>query len=83
MKFLLGFAIGMGLAVLLAPAPGEVTRHRLFARVQKKTREKAMEIADISQEKAGQIGEDIGRRVAEAAVQAVKEDLLSGEGKTA
>jgi gas vesicle protein len=83
MKFLLGFAIGMGLAVLFAPAPGEVTRHRLLARVQKKTREKAMEIADISQEKAGQIGEDIGRRVAEAAVQAVKEDLLSGEGKTA
>ena len=83
MKFLLGFAIGLGLAVLFAPASGEETRQRLISKVENKTREKAMEIANISQEKAGQVGEDIGRRVTEAAVQAVKENLISDQGKTA
>lgn len=83
MKFLFGFAIGLGLAVLFAPASGEQTRQRLLSKVESKTREKAIEIADISQEKAGQIGEDIGRRVAESAVQAIKDDLLTDKGKTA
>jgi gas vesicle protein len=83
MKFLLGFAVGLGLGLLFAPASGEETRRRLISKMENKTRGKATGIADISQEKAGQVGEDIGRRVAEAAVQAVKDDLLSDKGKTA
>ena len=81
MKFLFGFAIGVALGMLYAPAPGEETRSRLFQKGEHLMRQKAIDVANITKEKAGEVGGRIGRRAAEAAVEAVKEEVL--DDKTA
>lgn len=79
MKFVLGFAIGVGLALILAPAPGIETRRRLLERMRELGQlpeKKAEEFADTAKQKAGDLGGRIGREAAEAAVDAVKNDVL-------
>jgi len=75
MKFLLGFAIGFGGALLLAPARGEETRQRLMEKAQRvantsksKMDETVQQFSDAAREKAGEIGSEVGRRAAEAVV---------------
>lgn len=79
MKFLLGFGIGIGLAMLFAPASGEEIRGRILDKAEELAdlpRKKAAQMADVSKEKAGQVGADVGRRAAEAAVEAVKDNVV-------
>jgi len=86
MKFLLGLSIGIGLGLVFAPAEGSETRRRLMeaaGELSDLPRKKAMEFAEISQQKAGDMGADIGRKAAESAVKAVKEELLGGEKQKA
>jgi len=81
-KFLLGFGIGVGLAMLFAPASGEETRGRILHKAQDLSdlpRKKAAQMADMSKEKAGQVGADVGRRAAEGAVEAVKQNLAGDQ----
>jgi gas vesicle protein len=82
MKFVLGFAAGLGLALILAPARGEQTRRLLAQKARELMRiprEKAEEAAEAAKERAGEIGARIGRRAAESAVEAVKSDVLGND----
>ncbi len=88
-QFLLGFGIGMGLGVMLAPARGEETRHsvaqkarELIEMPQRKIQEKLNQAAESAKETAGDVGEKVGRQAAEAAVEAVRKDVL-GKNKPA
>jgi gas vesicle protein len=79
MKFLLGFAIGFATGVLFAPAPGSQTRRAFMNRVRRLSdlpRAEAENMANIAQQKAGDIGAEVGRRAAQSAVEAVKENFL-------
>lgn len=85
MRFLLGFALGFGVSLLLAPASGEETRESLKQRAQELmelSRQKAEQAAELAKEKAGELGSRLGRQAAESAVQAMEEDVL-GKNKTA
>jgi gas vesicle protein len=87
MKFLLGFGIGIALGVLFAPAPGEQTRSRLVGKAQELShfpQEKMREMAELGKEKMGEVGARVGRQAAEAAAQAVSDEMLGNQsGKTA
>lgn len=90
MRFLLGFGIGVVLGIVFAPAPGEETRDRLLDKArelvhlpERKIQEKAQEIAEVSKDRAGEIGSRVGRQAAEAAVQAVKDEVLNKGQKPA
>lgn len=79
MRFFFGFAIGVGLGLLFAPASGEETRRRLMNKADELAampRQKAMEMAEVGQERAGEIGAEVGRKAAEAAVEALKDNVL-------
>ncbi len=79
LKFLFGFAFGVGLGLFAAPASGEeicasfAEEARGMARVPE---EKAGQIADIAKEKAGNLGSQIGRQAAESAVETVQRNIL-------
>ena len=85
MRFLLGFAIGIGLGMLVAPASGVETREKLAQRIRDLAEipmQKAEEAAEAAKERAGEIGSHVGRQAAEAAVDAFEKDIL-GQSKTA
>jgi gas vesicle protein len=89
MRFVIGFAAGFVLSLILAPTRGEVTRRRLAQKTRelmqapkKKIKRAAEEAAEAAKERAGEIGAEVGRRAAESAVQAVENDLL-GHDQTA
>lgn len=88
-RFLFGFAVGMGLGMLFAPAPGEETRDLLRQRTrewmemsQRKIEEEVEVAAQLAKAKAGGPGSQIGRQAAENAVQTVEQNVL-GKNKTA
>lgn len=91
MRFLLGLGVGYAIGLLIAPDRGEVTRQRLVQQAQdlaqaqeRKVEQSLREVAEKSRERAGDIGSEVGRRAAEAAVQAVSDELLGDKGtKTA
>lgn len=79
MKFLLGFAIGFGIALFVTPASGEENRRALKQRAKdlmELPRQKAVQAAESAKEEAGEIGSQVGRKAAEAAVQAVEQNVL-------
>jgi gas vesicle protein len=85
MKFLLGFGIGIGLALLFAPAAGKETRDQLAGKMRNLARmpeRKLDEAAEVAKEKAGELGSRVGREAAEAAVESIREDVL-GKNKSA
>jgi gas vesicle protein len=85
MRFLLGFAIGFGLGVLMAPASGAETRDKIAQRIRDVAeipRQKAEKAAEAAKQRVGELGSRVGREVAEAAVDAVEKDVL-GQNKTA
>jgi gas vesicle protein len=78
-RFLIGFGVGIALGMIFAPAKGSETRDRLRDKAQELAdlpRKKAVQMADVSKEKAGELGEGIGRQTPEAAVEAVKQNIL-------
>jgi len=78
-NFLVGLAIGIVLGLLSAPAPGRETRIRLLRRARELghlPERKAEQFAQVAKEKAGELGSRIGRQAAEAAVEAVRDDVL-------
>ena len=84
-KFILGFGIGIALGMLFAPAKGEEMRARFTAKAKEVVdlpRKKAVEMADAGKKKAAELGEKIGRQTAEAAVEAVEQNVF-GKDKTA
>ncbi len=83
MRFLLGFGVGVVLGLIFAPAGGEETRQRLANKArewthapEQKMQAKLEEVAERSQQKAGEVGSEIGRKVAENAVRAVTNQVL-------
>jgi gas vesicle protein len=89
-KFFLGLGIGVALGILFAPARGEETRRQLSERAHdlasvpgRQMQEKVAEIARKSEQKAGEVGSEVGRQAAEAAVRAVREEVLGDPEKTA
>jgi gas vesicle protein len=85
MRFLLGFAIGFGIGLFIAPASGAETREAIGERMRDLAeipRQKAEEIAEAAKERAGEVGSRVGREAAQAAVNAVEQDVL-GKNRTA
>ncbi|HLH09193.1 MAG TPA: YtxH domain-containing protein [Terriglobales bacterium] len=65
MKFVLGLSIGVVVGLLYAPARGEDTCRRLWQQREEKglsPKEAALRITDKAEQKAGDMGERIGRR---------------------
>ncbi len=91
MKFLFGVGLGFVVGMIVAPAPGTDSRRRLAQTVRgwvnaprERMEEKVDEIARKSEQKAGDVGSEVGRKAAEAAVRAVREEVIgSPENKTA
>ncbi len=88
MRFLLGFGIGVVLGIIFAPAPGEETRAQFADKLknlahapQRKVQQTMEEVAAQAEAKAGDIGSKVGREVAEAAVKAVRSEVLNDTGE--
>jgi len=84
-RFVLGFGIGFALAVLFAPAAGQETRRKFSEKLQdlqQMPKQKAEELAQAAEKRVGDIGASVGRKAAESAVEAVREDVL-GQNKPA
>lgn len=82
--------IGIALGLIFAPAEGSETRSRLAEKAgriaaapSQKMNEELREVARKSEQKAGEVGSEVGRKAAEAAVRAVREEVLGSEEKTA
>ena len=88
MRFVLGFAVGVALGLVFAPAPGVETRRELGNKVrelsrypERKIEEKVQEAAASAEQKAGEIGSRVGRDAAQAAVKAVTSEVLKKNDK--
>jgi gas vesicle protein len=80
LKFLLGIGCGVGLGLLVAPAPGEETRRQLLE-IARNPREAARRKVQDVREDIAQMGADLGRKVAEKAVDQVIPESLNQPGK--
>ena len=82
MKLVLGFAIGVALGLVFAPASGEKTRTQLKNKARDVTRHpepKAKEkvrVMGAETERAGEIGSRVRRKVRQAAGKSVTSDVL-------
>jgi gas vesicle protein len=86
MRFLLGFGIGLVLGIVFAPGSGEQTRRMIREKADELAQlpeKKAARAADAAKNKAGEIGARVGRQAGEAAVEAVKDDVLGQRDKSA
>jgi gas vesicle protein len=84
MKLVLGFAIGVALGLVFAPASGEKTRAQLKNKARdlsrypaRKAQEKVRKAAAETEQRAGEIGSRVGREVAQAAVKAVTREVVN------
>jgi hypothetical protein len=76
LKFLVGIGCGVGLGLLIAPAPGEETRRQLLDLARNPREAVRRQVRDIREDIA-QAGADLGRRVAEKAVDQVVPESLN------
>jgi gas vesicle protein len=78
LKFFTGIAAGIGVGLLLAPKAGSQTREQLV-RLTKQPGKVAREKIEDLQHRVGEFGADIGRQMAEAAIdKVVPKNLSSG-----
>ena len=80
-KFFVGIGCGMAVGLLIAPRPGEETRaqlKRLATEPQQVAREKVAE----ARQKVADMGADLGRKMAEKAVDNVPESLATGTNQS-
>ena len=92
MKLVLGFAIGVALGLVFAPASGEKTRAQLKNKArdlahypERRAQEKIRRAAAETEQRAGEIGSRVGRDAAQAAVKAVISEApnKNDQGQTA
>lgn len=86
MRFILGLSIGVVVGLLYAPDRGVETRRKLRERIEDagmSPRQAALRMTDEAEKKAGDLGERIGRRVGEATVEAIREEISEGKKRTA
>lgn len=76
LKFVTGMLCGVGIGLLIAPAPGEQTRRQL-QRVIREPQEAAREAVSNIRERAGDMGANMGRQAAQEAVDKVTPEKLS------
>ena len=77
MKFLLG--VGLGLALLFAPAEGKALRRRLLQKgsdLLHTPSRKARQVTEALKERAGEVGARVGRQAAEAAVGGITDEVV-------
>ena len=79
MKFLLGVGLGLGLALLFAPAEGKALRRRLLQKgsdLVHAPSQKVKRTTEALKERAGEVGARVGRQAAEAAVGGISDEVL-------
>jgi gas vesicle protein len=79
LSFVIGLSVGAVVALLSTPQSGEETRAWLSRKAEEMSeipQEKAAQVAEAAKERAGDLGSQIGRRAAEATVEAAKENIL-------
>jgi gas vesicle protein len=80
-KFLIGIGCGAALGLLIAPAPGEEIRRQLLE-IARHPREAARRKVREVREDIAQMGADLGRQVAEKAMDKVVPEGLNQPGWT-
>jgi gas vesicle protein len=80
LKFLIGLGCGAGLGLLIAPAPGEETRQQLLEMAQRPAGAARRKIQEVREDIA-QMGANLGRQVAEKAVDKVVPEGLNQPGR--
>jgi len=80
LKLLAGIGCGVAVGLLIAPAPGEETRRQLLELARDPRGVARRKVRDLREEIA-QAGADLGRRVAETAVDKVIPEGLSQPGR--
>ena len=79
LSFIVGLSVGAVVALLATPVSGEETRAWLSRKAEEMSEiplEKAEQATEAAKERAGDLGSQVGRRPAEAAVEATKESIL-------
>jgi len=76
LKFIIGIGCGIGLGLLIAPAPGEETREQLLD-IAKRPGDVARQKVQQVREDIAQMGANLGRQVAEKAVDKVLPNTLN------
>ena len=82
LSFVIGLSVGAVVALLSTPVSGEETRAWLSRKAEEMKeipQEKAEQVTEAAKAGAGDPGSQIGRRAAEAAVEAAKEDILPAD----
>ena len=79
-KFLIGIGCGVGLGLLIAPARGEETREQLMELASRPADVARQKIQEVKEDLA-QMGADLGRQVAEKAVDKVVPEGLNQPGR--
>ena len=80
LKFLIGIGCGVGLGLLIAPARGEETREQLMELASRPTDVARQKVQEVK-EGIAQMGADLGRQVAEKAVDKVVPEALNQPGR--
>jgi gas vesicle protein len=80
LRFLIGIGCGVGLGLLIAPDAGEETRKQLL-QIARNPREAAQRKVQDVREEIAQMGADLGRQVAEKAVDNVIPEGLNKQPK--
>lgn len=80
LKFLIGIGCGVGLGMLIAPARGEETREQLMDLASRPADVALQKVQEV-RENIAEIGADLGRQVAQKAVDKVVPEGLNQAGR--
>lgn len=79
LKFLAGIGTGIGIGLIIAPAPGQETRRQLLEAAKDPTGAVRDQVQQVRQ-KAGDIGANLGRQAAHQAVDKIIPEKLHQRG---